>query len=47
MTTKVSPGGSAVKNPPASEVATKDTDLIPRKIPWRRKGQPTPIFFGG
>ena len=35
------PGGSVVKNPPAT---AKDTDLNPglERTPWRRKWQPTP-----
>ena len=40
------PGSSAVKNLPAS---ARDEGLIPwiRKIPWRRKWQPTPVFMPG
>ena len=40
------PGGSVVKNPPAS---TGDVGLIPGsgKIPWRREWQPTPVFVPG
>ena len=40
------PGGSAIKNPPAN---VGDTGLIlwVRKIPWRRKWQPTPLFLPG
>ena len=39
-------GGSVVKNPPAN---ARDADSIPgkRKIPWRRKWQPTPVFLPG
>ena len=38
------PGGSAVKNLPAN---AGDVDLKAgvRKVPWRRKWQPTPIFL--
>ena len=38
------PGGSVVKNLPA-----KQETWAPwiRKIPWRRKGQPTPVFLPG
>ena len=35
------PGGSVVKNPPAN---AEDTAWV-RKIPWRRKWQPTPVFL--
>ena len=41
------PGDSLVKNLPAS---ARDVDLIDiwvRKIPWRRKWQPTPVFLYG
>ena len=40
------PGGTVVKNPPANAGDEKDMDLIPwvRKIPWRRKWQPIPVF---
>ena len=36
-----------VKNPPAKAGDVRDPGLIPgiRKIPWRRKWQPTPVFF--
>ena len=37
------PGGSAVKNLPAKE-RHKFNPWV-RKIPWRRKGQPTPVFL--
>ena len=39
-------GGSVVKNSPA---CAGDTGLTPqvRKIPWRRKWQPTPVFLPG
>ena len=40
------PGGSVVKNLPAN---AEDSDLIPwvRKLPWRRKLQPSPVFLPG
>ena len=39
------PGGSVVKNLPAN---AGDMSVIPvRKIPWRRKWQPTPVFLPG
>ena len=41
------PGDLLVKNLPAS---ARDVDLIDiwvRKIPWRRKWQPTPVFLYG
>ena len=40
------PGGSVVKNPPAS---AEDSSSTPGsgKIPWRRKWQPTPVFLPG
>ena len=38
-------GGSAVKTPPA---ATGDkSSVLVGKIPWRRNGQPTPVFLSG
>ena len=42
------PGGSVVKNLPASEGDTR-LGFGPwvRKIPWRRKRQPTPVFLLG
>ena len=36
------PGDSVVKNPPANEL-----DPWAGKIPWKRKWQPTPIFWPG
>ena len=38
-----------VKNLPASEGDVRDWGFDPwvRKIPWRRKGQPTPVFLPG
>ena len=38
------PGGSVVKNLPANAGDAGDSGSI-RKIPWRRKWQPTPAFF--
>ena len=40
------PGGSVVKNPPAS---AGDAGSIPglEKFPWRRKWQPTAVFVPG
>ena len=38
----VFPGGSEAKNLPANAV---DEDLIPGKSIWRRKWQPTPVFW--
>ena len=42
------PGSSAVKHPPAIQ-ETQETRFDPwvRKIPWRRKWQPTPVFLSG
>ena len=44
------PGGSAVKNLPVNAGEARDTgdgfDQV-RKIPWRRKWQPTPVFLPG
>ena len=39
------PGGSVVKNLPAN--AEYEFDPWVRKIPWRRKWQPIPIFLPG
>ena len=39
------PGGSVVKNPPAS--AGLQVRSWVRKIPWRRKWQTTPVFMPG
>ena len=38
-----------VKNPPASAGDVRDLDLIPGsgRSPWRRAGQPTPVFLPG
>ena len=43
------PGGSAVKNLPANARRHKRCRFDPwvRKIPWRRKWQPTPVFMPG
>ena len=43
------PGGSVVKNPPASAGNSRDVGSIPRggKIPWRRKWQPIRVFLPG
>ena len=41
------PDGTVVRNPPAN---AGDTGLIPksiRKIPWRRKWLPTPVYLLG
>ena len=37
----------AVKNLPANAGDLRDTGLIPGKIPWRTKWQPTPILLPG
>ena len=41
------PGGAVVKNLPASARRHRRYGFDPwvRKIPWRRKWQPTPVFF--
>ena len=46
MTTQGFPGGSVVKSLPAN---VGDVGSVPLsgKIPWRRKGQPTPVFLPG
>ena len=42
------PGGTVVKNLPATAGDTRVSGLIPvRKIPWRRKWQPTSVFLPG
>ena len=41
--TETFPGGSAVKNPPASAASAEEVSLTP----WRRKWQPTPVFLLG
>ena len=35
---------SMVKNP-AAHVGRRKFDLCVRKIPWRKKWQPTPLYF--
>ena len=42
------PGGSVVENPPANagEVSLGFDSKV-RKSPWKRKQQPTPVFFPG
>ena len=40
-----SPGGSAVKSPPA--VQEMSAQSLDQKIPWRRAWQPTPVFLPG
>ena len=38
------PGGTVVKNPPASAGDTRDRfDPWVRKVPWSRKWQPAPV----
>ena len=41
------PGSIVVENPSANAGDTRDMGLIPwlRKIPWRRKWQPIPVFL--
>ena len=47
------PGGSVAKNLPAKAGDRREVGLIAgsdpcvRKIPWRRAGQPTPVFLPG
>ena len=38
------PGDSVVKNPPAMQPQIQS---LGREDPWRRKWQPTPVFFPG
>ena len=40
------PGGSVVKNPPVNAETQKFNSWV-RKILWRRKWQPTPVFLPG
>ena len=40
------PGGSVIKNLPAN-AGGSGSNLWLRKIPWRRKWQPTPVFVSG
>ena len=46
---KVFPGGSAVKHPPSMWEICRRHGFDPwvRKIPWRKKWQPTPVFLPG
>ena len=43
------PGGAVVKNPPANKRRCRRCSFDPwvRKIPWRRKWQPTLVFLPG
>ena len=43
------PGGALVRNTPANAGDARDTGFDPwvRKIPWRRKWQPTPVLLPG
>ena len=45
----MSAGGSAVKNPPAVQETCRrhGFDSWVKKIPWRRKWQPTPVVLPG
>ena len=36
-----------VKNPPANEGVLRGAGSMVRKIPWRRKWQPTSVFLPG
>ena len=49
MVTMCFPGGTVVKNLPVNAGDEGETDSIPRirKIPWRRKWQPIPVFLPG
>ena len=49
MATMCFPGGTVVKNLPVNAGDEGETDSIPRirKIPWRRKWQPIPVFLPG
>ena len=38
-------GGAMVKNPPARAGDAGGVGLIPGKIPWSRKWEPTPVFL--
>ena len=40
-------GGLVVKNLPAMRCRSHGFDHWVRKIPWRRKWQPTPVFMPG
>ena len=41
------PGDSVIKNLPANAGGRCGFNLWARKIPWRRKWQPTPVFLPG
>ena len=43
------PGGSVVRNPPSAAGDARDMGSDPwvRKLPWRRKWEPTPVFLPG
>ena len=41
------PGGASGKEPACQCRRHRDVGLIPGKIPWRRKWQPTPVFLPG
>ena len=41
------PGGSVVKDLPANAGDSEDLDPWVRKVLWRRKWQPTPVFSPG
>ena len=41
------PGGSVIKNLPTSQCRRHGFNPWIRKIPWRRKWQPTPVFLPG
>ena len=43
------PGGVVVNNPPVNAEDARECRFDPwvRKIPWRRKWQPTPVFLSG
>ena len=41
------PGGTVVKNSPDNTRDAGDMSLVPGKMPWSRKWQPTPVFLSG
>ena len=44
------PGGTVIKNPPSNAGDAREGSLFDprvRKVPWRRKWQPTPSFLPG
>ena len=41
------PGGAVVKNPPVNAGDAGDVGWILRKIPWKKKWQPTLVFLPG